>query len=107
MQQDQSMKIRFMSQKAAKHVLQRTGILAKVEGMRKMWIKRDMNKEERIERVESRGPVKKQGENTGTNEEINLESCGHESEEMVAQRCHGRSPSGSLKIMYANIDDWC
>ncbi len=33
-----------------------------------------------------------------------MESCGHESEEMVAQRCHGRSPSGSLKIKYTNID---
>ncbi len=33
-----------------------------------------------------------------------MESCGHESEEIVAQRCHGRSPSRSLKITYTNID---
>ncbi len=32
-----------------------------------------------------------------------MESCGHESEEMVPQRCHTRSPS-SLKIMYTNVD---
>ncbi len=33
-----------------------------------------------------------------------MESCGHESEEMVPQRCHTRSPSRSLKIMYTNVD---
>ncbi len=41
------MKIRFMSQTAAEQVLQRTGILAKVEGMMGVWLKRDMNEEER------------------------------------------------------------
>ncbi len=33
-----TMKIRFMSQTAVEHVLQRTGKLAKVEGMREIWI---------------------------------------------------------------------
>ncbi len=35
-----SMKIRFMSQTAEEHVLQRTGKLGKVEGMKEIWIKK-------------------------------------------------------------------
>ncbi len=41
------MKIRFTSQTAVEHVLQRTGKLTKIEEMKEIWIKRDMNEEER------------------------------------------------------------
>ncbi len=48
------MKIRLVSQTAAEHVLQRTGKLAKVEGMKEIWIKRDMNEEEKSKLKELR-----------------------------------------------------
>ena len=41
------LKVRFSVQSAAEHVLQRTGKLARVEEMKQVWIKRDMNEEER------------------------------------------------------------
>ncbi len=72
--------------------------------MRGIWIKRDMNKEERSKLKELRVEAHSKNKvNTGTSDEIHLESLAHESKEMVAQRCHGRSPSGSLKITYTNI----
>ncbi len=49
-----SMKIRFMSQTATECMLKRTGKLVKLEGMRGIWIKRDMNKEERSKLEELR-----------------------------------------------------
>lgn len=44
---ERPMRIRFMTQTAAEHVLKRTGKLAKIEEMKKIWIRRDMNEEER------------------------------------------------------------
>ena len=41
------MKVRFSVQSAAEHVLERTGKLARVEELKQVWIKRDMNEEER------------------------------------------------------------
>ncbi len=49
-----------MSQTPAEHVLQRTGKLAKKEGMKEIQIKRDMNEEESEElRVEAQKKKKK------------------------------------------------
>ncbi len=58
--------------------------MTKVGGMKEICIKRDMNKEERSKLKEFRveAQSEKQGKNTVTSEEIHLESCGHESEEM-------------------------
>ncbi len=53
-----------MSQTPAEHDLQRTGKLAKKEGMKEIQIKRDMNEEESEElRVEAQS---KNGKNTRT-----------------------------------------
>ena len=41
------MKVRFAMHTAAEYVPERTGKLAKVEEMKQIWIKRDMNEEER------------------------------------------------------------
>ena len=41
------MKIKFATQTAAEHVLERMGKSVKVEGMKDIWIRRDMKEEER------------------------------------------------------------
>ncbi len=55
-----------MSQTAVEHVLQRTGKLSKVKGMKEIWIK-DMNKEERSKLKELR--VEAQSKNERTQEQ--------------------------------------
>ncbi len=51
-----------MSQTAAEHVLERTGKLAKLEGMSGTWIKRDMNEKERSKLKELRVEVQSKNE---------------------------------------------
>ena len=111
-------KIRMRSQAAAERILSRTGRLASRSEYERVWIKRDMNSEERKMEGDLREEAKekKPEQDRERREGVLLESDGHEAEEVVysGERSNGRetvalskkrgSGKGKLRVMYTNID---
>lgn len=78
-------KVRFSTQTAAEYVLRKTRLSSKAKGIKEIYIRRNMNKEERNKGKDLREEtkVKKLGENTKTGRQIYVESGGHKSKKVV------------------------
>ena len=99
------MKVKMRSQVAVEKNMARKGKLADDINHKEIWMKRDMNIEEREkEKLLSEAKEKKR-EKDRNREEFLLEGSGYETKEVVSKKKRGgRGGSNKLRVTYTNID---
>ncbi|MPC67007.1 hypothetical protein E2C01_061167 [Portunus trituberculatus] len=99
------MKVRIRSQEAVEEIMNRKGKLADDVEHKDIWIKRDMNLEEReTEKVLKSEAQEKKQEKDRHREEFLLEGSGYESKEVVPKEKRGHEGGKKLRVTCTNID---
>ncbi|MPC69425.1 hypothetical protein E2C01_063650 [Portunus trituberculatus] len=97
------MKVKMRSQVAVEEIMVRKGKLADDVDLKEMWIKRDMNLEEREKQkvLRSEAKEKKQEKDRDREEEFLLEGSGYETKEKRG----GHEGGNKLRVTHSNIVD--